>query len=226
MHVPDGFINAGVSAAAGAGAAGGFAFSVRQVRSYLTDRLVPLAALVAAFVFVAQMVNFPVLPGMSGHLIGGVLAAVLVGPSAGFLVISIVLIVQAFLFADGGLSALGINIINLGAVASVGGYFIYRAILRFTTKSHRSVAATAAVAAFLSVPLAALAFAAEFAIGGTAESVSMSSILWALVGTHTLIGIGEGVITFFVVLAVVQARPDLVYGAPDYLGNRTEAYSS
>lgn len=222
MHIPDGFINAGVSAVAGVGAAGGFAYSLRQVRRYLTDRLVPLAALVAAFVFAAQMVNFPVLPGMSGHLIGGVLAAVLVGPAAGYLVLSIVLIVQAFLFADGGLSALGLNIINMAGVAAVGGYFVYRAMLRFSSGSHRSVAVLAGAAAFVSVPMAAAAFALEYAIGGTAESISMTSILWALVGTHALIGIGEGLITFFVVFAVVQARPDLVYGAPDYTGIRTE----
>jgi cobalt/nickel transport system permease protein len=226
VHIPDGFINAGVSAVAGVGAAGGFAYSVRQVRRYMTERLVPLAALVAAFVFAAQMVNFPVLPGMSGHLIGGVLAAVLVGPSAAFLVVSIVLIVQAFLFADGGLSALGLNIINLAGVAAVGGYFIYLTIVRITRKSHRAVAISAGVAAFLSVPLAALAFAVEFAIGGTASSVSLSSVLWAMLTTHALIGIGEGIITFFVVLAVVEARPDLVYGAPEYPGERTEAYAS
>ena len=225
VHIPDGFINAGVSAAAGVGAAGGFVYSVRQVRRYMTERLVPMAALVAAFVFAAQMVNFPVLPGMSGHLIGGVLAAVLVGPSAAFLVVSIVLIVQAFLFADGGLSALGLNIINMGAVAAVGGYFVYLAILQLSSKSRRAVAVSSGIAAFVSVPMAALAFAVEFAIGGTATSVSLTSVLWAMVTTHVLIGIGEGVITFFVVLAVVEARPDLVYGAPEYLGERTEAYT-
>ncbi len=225
MHIPDGFINAGASAVAGVGAAGGFAYSVRRVRGYLTERLVPLAALVAAFVFAAQLVNFPVLPGMSGHLIGGVLAAVLVGPSAAFLVMSIVLTVQAFLFADGGLSALGLNIVNLGAVAAVAGYFVYLSVVRLTSRSHRAVALSAGVAAFASVPLAALAFAAEFALGGTATSVSLTSVLWAMVTTHLLIGIGEGIITFFVVLAVVDARSDLVYGAPEYLGDRTEAYA-
>jgi len=162
VHIPDGFINAGVSAAAGVGAAGGFAYSLRQVRRYLTDRLVPLAALAAAFVFAAQMVNFPVLPGMSGHLIGGVLAAVLIGPAAAYIVMAIVLIVQAFLFADGGLSALGLNIINMGAVGAVGGYFVYRAILRFTSGSHGAVTWSAAAAAFISVPMAAMAFVIEF----------------------------------------------------------------
>jgi len=222
VHIPDGFIGPGASAIAGIGAAGGFAVAVRQAKTYLTDRLVPLAALSAAFVFAAQMVNFPVLPGMSGHLIGGVLAAVLVGPSAGYLVMAIVLGVQALVFADGGLSALGLNIINLGAVAAVGGYWLYRLMLRMSTGSPRAVILVSGIAAAISVPLAAAAFAVEFAIAGTTTSVSLSSVLWALVGTHVLIGIGEGVITAFVIAAVIRSRPDLVYGAPTYTGERTE----
>ncbi len=222
MHIPDGFIGPGASALAGIGAAGGFAVALRQARRYLTDRLIPLAALVAAFVFAAQMVNFPVLPGMSGHLIGGVLAAVLLGPSAAFVVITIVLIVQAFVFADGGLTALGLNILNMAGVAAVGGYFMYRAMLRVTNGSHRAVSLTAGIAAFLSIPLTASAFALEFAVAGTASSVSVTSVLIALVGVQSLIGIGEGVITALIVSAVIRSRPDLVYGAPDFTGDRTE----
>jgi cobalt/nickel transport system permease protein len=222
VHIPDGFIGPGASVVAGIGAAGGFAYAVRRARVYLTDRLIPLAALTAAFVFAAQMVNFPVLPGMSGHLIGGVLAAVLVGPAAGYLVLSIVLIVQALIFADGGLSALGLNIINMAGVATVGGYWIYRGILRFLPRKNSSVVTAAGVAAALSIPLAAAAFAAEFAIAGTAQSVSLTSVLWAMVGTHGLIGIGEGVITALVVGAVVRSRPDLVYGSLTYEGVRAE----
>jgi cobalt/nickel transport system permease protein len=222
MHIPDGFIGPGASALAGIGAAGGFAVALRQARNYLTDRLIPLAALVAAFVFAAQMVNFPVLPGMSGHLIGGVLAAVLLGPSAAFVVITIVIIVQAFVFADGGITALGLNVLNMAGVAAVGGYFIYRALLRFTNGSQRAVSLTAGIAAFVSIPLTASAFALEFAVAGTASSVSVTSVLIALVGVQSLIGIGEGVITALIVSAVVRSRPDLVYGAPDFRGDRTE----
>jgi cobalt/nickel transport system permease protein len=222
VHIPDGFIGPGASALAGIGAAGGFGLAVRRAKKYLNDRLVPLAALSAAFVFAAQMVNFPVLPGMSGHLIGGVLAAVLVGPSAGFLVLAIVLGVQALVFADGGLSALGLNIINLGGAAAVGGYVIYRALLHMSSKSARSVVIASGIAAAVSVPLAASAFALEFALAGTTTSVSLSSVLWALVGAHSLIGIGEGFITAVVVAAVVRSRPDLVYGSPTYQFDRTE----
>lgn len=222
MHIPDGFIGPGASAVAGVGAAGGFAFALRQARTYLTDRLVPLAALSAAFVFAAQMVNFPVLPGVSGHLIGGVLAAVLIGPSAGYLIMAIVLVVQALVFADGGLSALGLNIINMGGIAAVGGYWMYRVMLRFSNGSPRAIVIVSGLAAAISVPLAAAGFGAEFALAGTTTSVSLTSVLWTLIGTHVLIGIGEGIITAAVIGAVVRSRPDLVYGAPTHTGQRTE----
>lgn len=222
VHIPDGFIGPGASAIAGVGAAGAFGVAVRQARRYLSDRLVPLAALSAAFVFAAQMINFPVLPGMSGHLIGGVLAAVLVGPAAGFMVLAIVLVIQALVFADGGLSALGLNIINLGGIAAVGGYWVYRVLFRFSNGSRRAVVVTAGIAAALSVPMAAGGFALEFALAGTTTSVSVASVAWTLIGTHILIGIGEGIITAAVIAAVVGSRPDLVYGAPSYVGTRTE----
>ena len=222
MHIPDGFINPAVSAVAAVTAAGGFGIAVRRARIYLTERLVPLAALVAAFVFAGQMVNFPVLPGMSGHLLGAVLAAVLVGPAAGYLVLTIVVVVQALVFADGGLSALGLNIINMGLVGAVGGYFVYRGLMRTTGGSAARVPLVAGIAAFLSVPMAAAAFALEFAIGGTAKSLSVGAILLAMLTTHTLIGIGEGVITALVVGAVMRARPDLVYGSPTFAGRRSE----
>lgn len=221
MHIPDGFINPAVSAGAGLVAAGGFGAAVRQTRRYLTDRLVPMAALVAAFVFAAQMVNFPVLPGMSGHLLGAVLAAVLVGPWAAFIVISIVLLVQGLVFADGGLSALGLNIVNIGLIAGLGGYAVYRLLLRFTSRSHVAVARTAGIAAAISLPLAALGFVVEYWLGGTV-AISTTRVLWAALGAHALIGIGEGLITGVVVAAVLRSRPDLVYGAPDFQGQRTE----
>lgn len=222
MHIPDGVIGPGVSAAAGVIAAGSFGVAVSRSRRYLTDRLVPMAALVTAFVFAAQMINFPVLPGMSGHLLGGVLAAVLVGPWTGLLVIAIVLIIQGLLFADGGLTALGLNIVNMALIGAVGGYAVYRVLFRITGSRSDRVPTVAAVAAFISVPLAALGFVVEFALGGTAESLSLGAILIAMTTTHLLIGIGEGAITFFVVGAVMKARPDLVYGSPTFAGRRTE----
>ncbi len=221
MHIPDGFIGPGVSVAAGVTAIGGFGVALRRARTYLTDRLVPMAALVAAFIFAVQMMNFPVLPGVSGHLLGGVLAAVLVGPWAGYIVLTIVLVVQAFM-ADGGLTALGLNIVNMALIGAVGGYLIYRALLRMTGSKTSRVPLLAGIAAMLSVPLAALGFVFEFWLGGTVESVSTSSVLWAMLGTHFLIGIGEGAITFVVIAAVMRARPDLVYGSPKFAGARSE----
>jgi cobalt/nickel transport system permease protein len=221
MHIPDGFIGPGVSAVAGVAAAGTFGIAVRRARDYLTDRLVPMAALVAAFVFAAQMINFPVIPGMSGHLIGGVLAAVLVGPWAGFIAITIVMVVQAFL-ADGGLSALGLNVVNMGLIGAIGGYLVYRVVLKLLGSRNSAVAPASGLAALISVPMAALGFYVEFALGGTVDSISLSSVFWAMLGTHLLIGIGEGLITFLVVGAVMSSRPDLVYGAPSFTGQRTE----
>ena len=222
MHIPDGFFGPGISAAAGLTAIGGFAVALRKARDYLTDRLVPMAALVAAFVFAAQMVNFPVLPGMSGHLLGGVLAAVLVGPWAGCIVMSLVLIVQALLFADGGLSALGLNIVNMSLIGAVGAYLVYRVLFRLGGSRPTAVPVLAGLAAMISVPLAATGFGLEFALGGTVESISVGSVFWAILGTHSLIGIGEGLITFVVVGAVMRSRPDLVYGSPTFGGTRSE----
>ncbi len=221
MHIPDGFINGATSAAAGVAAAGGVGYSLRQTGRYLSERQVPLAGLVAAFVFAAQMFNFPVMSGMSGHLIGGVLAAVLVGPWAAYLVMSVVLFVQGLFFADGGLSALGLSIINMGLLAAVGGYAIYRVLLRLVARTPAGVPLAAGIAAFISVPLAALGFVVQFAIGGTAD-ISTATVLTAMVGTHLLIGIGEGILTALVIGAVMTSRPDLVYGAPDYVGERSE----
>lgn len=220
MHIPDGFISGPTSAVFGVAAAGGVAVSVKQTGRYLSERQVPLAGLLAAFIFAAQMFNFPVLPGMSGHLLGGVLAAVLVGPWAGFLIISIVLVVQAFM-ADGGLTALGLSIFNMGFLGAVCGYLIYRLILRLLPRRDSSVVIASGIAAALSVPLAALGFVFQFAIGGTA-SIALGAVFAAMVGTHLLIGIGEGILTALVVGAVMRARPDLVYGAPEYVGRRTE----
>jgi cobalt/nickel transport system permease protein len=172
-------------------------------------------------VFAAQMVNFPVIAGMSGHLLGGVLAAVLVGPWAGFVILSVVLTVQTFLFADGGFTALGLNIVNLGFLGAVAGYAVFRIVLRLLPRTRRSVILASGIAAGIAVVMAALGFVAQYAIGGTAD-VSLGALLAAMIGTHALIGIGEGVITALVVGTVLRSRADLVYGAPEYAFGRVE----
>lgn len=212
MHVPDGFIDVPTSAAAGAIAAAGIAVSLRGARRELDDRTAPMAGLVAAFVFAAQMINFPVAAGTSGHLLGGVLAAVLVGPYTGALCIAVVLLVQGLFFADGGLTALGVNITNMAVIGVGIGYLIFLALVKVLPKTRASVVGSAAVAAFLSVPGAALGFTAFYAIGAT-SAVPLGTVLSAMVGVHVLIGLGEAAITAATIASVIAVRPDLVRGA-------------
>ncbi|RSS44137.1 energy-coupling factor ABC transporter permease [Streptomyces sp. WAC08241] len=212
MHVPDGFINAPVSAVAGVVAAGAVAVSLRGARRELDERTAPLAGLVAAFVFAVQMLNFPVAAGTSGHLLGGALAAILVGPWTGVLCIAVVLLMQGVLFADGGLTALGVNITVMGVVTVVTAYALFRGLVLVLPRTRRSVTVASFAAALVSVPAAAVVFTLIYAIGGTTD-VPVGKVLTAMVGVHVLIGIGEAVITMLTVGAVVAVRPDLVYGA-------------
>ncbi|MEU5251047.1 energy-coupling factor ABC transporter permease [Streptomyces longwoodensis] len=212
MHVPDGFINAPTSAVTAVVAAGAIAVSLRGARRELDERTAPLAGLVAAFIFAVQMLNFPVAAGTSGHLLGGALAAILVGPCTGVLCVSVVLLMQGILFADGGLTALGVNITDMAIVTTVVSYALFRALVKVLPRSRRSVTVASFVAALVSVPAAAVAFTVIYAIGGTTD-VSIGKVATAMIGVHVLIGIGEAVITALTVGAVIAVRPDLVHGA-------------
>ncbi len=212
MHVPDGFINAPTSAVTGVVAAGAIAVSLRGARRELDERTAPLAGLVAAFIFAVQMLNFPVAAGTSGHLLGGALAAILVGPFTGVLCVSVVLLMQGILFADGGLTALGVNITDMAIVTTVVAYALFRGLVKVLPRTRRSVTVASFVAALVSVPAAALAFTVLYGIGGTTD-VSIGKVATAMIGVHVLIGIGEAVITALTVGAVIAVRPDLVYGA-------------
>ena len=219
MHIPDGFID-GTTSAIGAGVAvGTVALCLHRTRDVLDDRQVPLVGLASAFVFAAQMLNFPVAAGTSGHLLGGVLAAVLVGPWAGALAVSVVLVVQALLFADGGLSALGLNVVNMALVGALGGYAIFATIRALLPKTKASVVAAAGVAAALAPTMAAIVFTAEYALGGNGAA-SVATVAKAMIGVHLLIGVGEGGITAMTISAVVATRLDLVHGAA-HLGTPT-----
>jgi len=211
MHIPDGFIDLPTSAAFGAIAAAGIALSLKGARESLDEKSAPLAGLTATFIFAVQMLNFPVAAGTSGHLIGGALAAILVGPYVATLALSVVLIMQAFLFADGGLSALGLSIFNMSLLGVWVGYGAFVLVRKILPKQKSSVPVAAAIGAFISVPVAAIGFVAQYAIGGTA-TYSVSTVLAGMVGTHLLIGIGEAIITTLAVSAVIASRPDLVYG--------------
>lgn len=212
MHVPDGFIDVPVSIGAAAVAAAGIAVSLRGARRELDDRAAPLAGLVAAFVFAAQMINFPVAGGTSGHLLGGVLAAVLVGPYTGALCIAVVLLVQGLFFADGGLTALGVNITNMSIIGLGVGYLTFLALARLLPRTRTGLIVASGVGAFVSVPAAAAGFTAFYEIGGTSD-IPVTTVLSAMVGVHVLIGIGEALITAATVGSVLTVRPDLVHGA-------------
>lgn len=212
MHVPDGFLDAPTSVATGVVAVAGVALALRGARKELDDRTAPMAGLVATFVFATQMLNFPVGAGTSGHLLGGALAAILVGPWTGLLCVSVVLIVQALLFADGGITALGTNITLMAIVGVVVGWLVFRGLQSMLPRKVALVAPLAAVGALVSVPGAALAFVGLYAVGGTAP-IPLETLVTAMLGWHTLIGIGEAVITGLVVGSVTSVRPDLVYGA-------------
>lgn len=212
MHVPDGFLDAPTSVVTGVIAAGGVAVALRKARTELDDRTAPMAGLVAAFVFAGQMMNFPVGAGTSGHLLGGALAAVLVGPWTGALCISVVLLVQALFMADGGVTALGTNITLMALVGCFTGYAVFRLAAAVLPRRTSMVAPAAAVGAFVSVPAAAAVFTLLFAVGGTAP-VEIGDVLTAMLGWHTLIGLGEAAVTGLVVASVVATRPDLVRGA-------------
>ena len=206
MHIPDGFLSGATALTTGGLAATGLAAALRRARTHLPPRRVPLLGLAAAFVFAAQMINFPVAGGTSGHLVGAVLVAALLGPSAAVIVISAVLIVQCLMFADGGISALGANIFNMGLIGGVGGWAIYHGVTRVIKGVFGCVLA-ATFAAWCSTVLAAVACAGELAASRT---VGWSAILPTMAGIHMLIGIGEGLITALVLVAIARARPDLL----------------
>jgi cobalt/nickel transport system permease protein len=212
VHVPDGFLDATTSAGTAAVAAAGVALALRGARRELDERTAPLTGLTAAFVFAVQMVNFPVGAGTSGHLMGGALAAVLVGPWTAVLVMTVVLLVQAVLFADGGLTALGTNVTLLGLVAVGVGYGAYRLLSALLPRTRTGLLTAAGIGAFLSVPVAALVFVGLFAVGGVA-GVPLGTVAAAMGGVHVLIGLGEAAITVAVLGAVLAVRPDLVHGA-------------
>ncbi|MEV8452699.1 energy-coupling factor ABC transporter permease [Streptomyces sp. NPDC052095] len=212
MHVPDGFIDAPVSAVTGVVAAGAVAVGLRGARRELDERTAPLAGLVAAFIFAVQMLNFPVAAGTSGHLLGGALAAILVGPYTGILCVTVVLLMQGILFADGGLTALGVNVLDMGVVTVVVAYALFRGLLKVLPRTRRSVTAASFVSALVSVPAAAVAFTLIYWVGGTTD-IPIGKVFTAMVGVHVLIGIGEALITALTVGAVIAVRPDLVHGA-------------
>ena len=211
MHIPDGFIDLQTSAIFAGAAAICVGISLKGARRELDDKSAPLAGLTAVFIFAVQMLNFPVGAGTSGHLLGGALAAVLVGPWAATLALTVVLLMQGFLFADGGLSAIGLNIFNIAVIGVWVGYGVYLIVKRLLPKRKASIALAGAIAGFISVPAAVMGFLLQYAIGAN-STFSLTAVFTGMMSTHVLIGIGEAIITAFSVTAVMATRPDLVYG--------------
>lgn len=207
MHIPDGFVSGPVAGAGFALAGVAIALAVRATNRNLGERTVPLMGVMAAFIFAAQMMNFPVAGGTSGHVLGGALAAILLGPWAAIIVMTSVVGLQALLFQDGGLVALGDNVFNMGVVAPLVGYGVYWTFARFAHIGPWVRLAGASAAAWLSVQLAALATTFELVLSDTSP---LGVALPAMMGVHALIGIGEGLITVAAVAFVLATRRDLL----------------
>ncbi|MBE9198256.1 MULTISPECIES: energy-coupling factor ABC transporter permease [unclassified Nodularia (in: cyanobacteria)] len=210
MHIPDGFLSVPVAGATGLVSAVALVVACGRSQEDLGIRRAPILGLTTAFIFAAQMVNFPVAGGTSGHLLGGTLAAIVLGsPWAGMLCITTVFIIQAVLFADGGITALGANILNAGVIAVWVGWVLTQTLQRLLGGSKGRLPLAAGIAAGVSIVVASVACAIQLVLSGTA---SAAIVLPAMTGVHILIGIGEGIITGGVLVYLAKARPDLLPG--------------
>ncbi|MEW2328892.1 energy-coupling factor ABC transporter permease [Micromonospora chersina] len=213
MHISNGIIDGPVAAVFAALALAVLTFCVLRGRRDLDDRLAPMAGLVAAFIFAVQMLNFPIFTaGVSGHLLGGALAAMLVGPWVGALCVAVVLVVQALVFGDGGVAMLGLNITNMAILGTAAAYLLIALLLRVLPRTPAGLAVTAFVSALVSVVVASQGFVLQYWLGGTTDlGGNLTGLAGTMAGVHLLIGIGEGLITATTVVTVAKVRPDLVY---------------
>lgn len=223
MHAPDGFLEPPVAVITAIISIVILGLALRHASNELDERQVPLAGISAAFIFAAQMFNFPVAAGTTGHLLGGALAAILLGPWVGCMVVAVVVMVQALLFADGGITALGYNVLNMAIVPAFAGWALFLMFRKLMPRSSAGVVGAAGLACGTSVVLGAMTFSLEWLFGASAP-VPFDTVFAAMVGTHALIGIGEGILSALVIAAVLAARPDVVAGArdltPEELGDR------
>jgi len=210
MHVPDGFMNVTMSAATGVISFGTLWAYIRSAKDLIADKFIALTGMMSALIFVLQMINFPVAAGTSGHLLGGALAVIVLGPRLGLICLSVVVIIQSLLFADGGLSALGVNVLNMAIVTSATSWFIVKYWIKFIGKNRTSIVSVSVLAGILSVVFSSIAFTIQYAIGGTI-SIPVGTVLLAMVTTHFIIGFGEGIITALIITLLIRVRPDLIY---------------
>jgi cobalt/nickel transport system permease protein len=207
MHIPDGFLGLPVLVGTGAASLGCLTAGVVRARKTLGEQQVPLLGVTAAFIFAAQMVNFPVAGGTSGHFVGAAMAAILLGPLNAVLALTVVLVIQALVFFDGGLTALGANVFNMGVTGALVGWATYVLLLRVLPKGRAGLLGAAGVASWVAVVAAAGMAALELGLSGT---VPLHVALPAMLGVHALIGVGEALVTMAVVATVSVARPDLL----------------
>ena len=217
MHIPDGFLSHSINAATFVISVGACAYGVKRVNRNFGEREVPLMGVTAAFIFAAPMINFPVAGGTSGHFLGALFSSVLLGPWASLLIMTIVLVVQCLGFADGGLTAIGSNIFNMGVIGALGGYGVFIFLHTLFQKSRKGFFIALAISSWFSIVMGASAAAIELAISGTSP---LKVALPAMAGIHAIIGIGEAIITTTAVSLILKTRPDLVIsygkkGAPD-----------
>jgi len=206
MHIPDGLLDLKTASATAGLSLSALWAALYRLRRGLPRRRIPLMGVAAAFLFAAQMLNFPVLAGTSGHLLGAALATILLGPGAAIVVMTAVLLVQSLLFADGGLLAFGANAFNMAIAAVLGGHVVYRSVARLLP-GPRGLLVAAAFAAWCSTVLASLCCAAEIAWSAVAP---WGLVFPAMAGVHMVIGLGEALITTLVVTAILKTRPDLL----------------
>ena len=207
MHIPDGFLNLATVTTTAVVSAGGVAGAIRFTKDKLKEKQVPLMGVLAAFIFAAQMLNFPIAGGTSGHFMGAALAAILLGPWAAVLIMTCVLVAQSLIFQDGGLLALGANIFNMGIIGSFASYGVYRLVMGLLGQGRKSRLLGGFTGAWFAMFLAAIACALELAFSGTSP---LRVVLPAMAGVHALIGIVEGLITTAVLSVVMASRADLI----------------
>lgn len=204
LHIPDGFLSILVSVVCWAITIIVIGFAISKTNKALGEKQIPLMGVMAAFIFAAQMINFPVAGGTSGHLLGGALAAIVLGPWAGMLVMTAVIAVQALLFQDGGLLVMGANILNMGLVTAAIGYGLYRSV---AGQSKTVKLTVVGIAAWLSVMAGALLTSLQLWLSGTSQ---LEIVIPAMLGVHAFIGLGEALITVFALAFIIQTRPDLI----------------
>lgn len=206
MHIPDGFLDTKTWATLALVSGVSLGFAINKVKKDLNEKKLPLMGVIAAFIFAAQMLNFPISGGTSGHFVGGVFAAIILGPASGLLIMSLVLLVQCFIFQDGGVTALGANIFNMGIITSVFGYYLYKWMNKILKKDYSAISVF--LASWVSIVLAAVICSFELAISGTTP---LKVVLPVMGGFHMLIGIGEGLITVFVMEIIRKAKPEILF---------------